>query len=429
MTLHNRRHNATALVLLLAGALLVADLAQAQGNAASTEPDTGRLPSTKQDDTMTVTFKDKLVFTSADGSTSFRIGGRIQNDWDWMSADNEAEALFGKFEDGNEFRRVRFYISGHIHRWLIFKTQYDFEDGEADFKDVYAGIRGLPYVGTFKAGQFKEPFSLEQLTSSNDITFLERSNADSFSPGRNTGFMLNNCICDERGTWAVGVFRDTDAFGDSTGDGEYNYTGRVTFLPIYQDKGEVLIHTGAAVSFRNPNDSIVMYEDSREVHLAPHTADTGNITDVDSVVLVGLEFAAVCGSVSVQGEYNMSMVDGAAGNNPDFSAWYAQASVLLTGEHRRYDTKNGVFKNPKPKTNFDPEKGTWGAIELVGRYSNLDLTDSPLVVGGDVDSVSGGLNWYLNPNARLMFNVVCADYAEGIGGNSEAFTMRMQFNF
>lgn len=383
---------------------------------------------TRQDGVLTATFTDKLVFTSADGSTSLRIGGRVHNDWAWISSDNDAEATIGVFEDGNEFRRARIYISGHIHKWLIFKTQYDFEDGEADFKDVYAGIRGVPCIGTFRAGQFKEPFGLEQLTSSNEITFMERSNADSFTPARNTGFMIDNCFCDERATFAVGVFRDTDGFGDSKGDGEYNYTGRFTFLPIYQDKGEVLIHTGVAASIRSPNDDMVRYVDNREVHLAPNAADTGNIMNVEDVMLLGLELAAVWGCVSVQGEYTRSCVDGPGGNNPDFDAWYVMASCIVTGEHRPYRTKTGVFGNPKPGSNFDAEKGTWGAIELVGRYSTLDLTDG-MVTGGDVDSISGGVNWYLNPNARIMFNYVHSEYDEGISGDSDAFQMRFQFNF
>ncbi len=87
-----------------------------------------------------------------------------------------------------------------------------------------------------------------------------------------------------------------------------------------------------------------------------------------------------------------------------------------------------MFTNPKPKSNFDPEKGTWGALELIARYSNLDLTDG-MITGGDVDSISGGLNWYLNPNARLMFNYVHSEYDEGIDGDSDAFQMRVQFNF
>jgi len=377
----------------------------------------------------TFTLGDKFVFTSPDGSTSIRIGGRIHNDWAWISANNDAKASIGSaFEDGNEFRRARVYMSGHFHKWLIFKTQYDFEDGEADFKDVYAGIQGLPYVGTFRAGQFKEPFGLEQLTSSNDITFMERSVADSFTPMRNTGFMVNDCVWEERVTWAVGMFRDTDAFGDSKGDGEYNFTGRITCLPVYADKGEILVHAGVAASIRSPNDDTVRYEDNREVHLAPTAADTGDITDVDDVFLLGLELAAVWGSLSVQGEYNMSRVDGPSGVDPDFSAWYVMASWIVTGEQRKYKTNAGVFGNPKPASNFDPEKGTWGALELVARYSTLDLTDDT-ITGGGIDSLSGGLNWYLNPNARLMFNYVHADYDEGISGDSDAFQMRFQFYF
>jgi phosphate-selective porin OprO and OprP len=39
----------------------------------------------------------------------------------------------------------------------------------------------------FRVGQFKMPFSLEQLTSSNNIDFIERSFVDSMIPAKERG--------------------------------------------------------------------------------------------------------------------------------------------------------------------------------------------------------------------------------------------------
>jgi phosphate-selective porin OprO/OprP len=46
-----------------------------------------------------------------------------------------------------------------------------------------------------------------------------------------------------------------------------------------------------------------------------------------------------------------------------------------------------------------------GAIELTARYSELDLSDEA-VNAGRLDTTTLGVNWYLNPNTRVMLNYV-----------------------
>ena len=125
-------------------------------------------------------------------------------------------------ESGVEFRRARLYMSGTIYKNVFFKAQYDFADGDARFKDVYVGVKKIPIIGHIKIGNFKEPFSLEELTSSKYITFMERSVATSaFAPSRHHGVMAYNTVpgTDDRATWAVGMFRNSDGYG-RTRDGE-----------------------------------------------------------------------------------------------------------------------------------------------------------------------------------------------------------------
>jgi phosphate-selective porin OprO/OprP len=44
-----------------------------------------------------------------------------------------------------------------------------------------------------------------------------------------------------------------------------------------------------------------------------------------------------------------------------------QASYFLAGEHRTYDAANGIFSQIKPKQDFHPLKGKWGAWEVAAR--------------------------------------------------------------
>jgi phosphate-selective porin OprO/OprP len=373
-------------------------------------------------------WKDGLRLDSADGAFKLKIGGRIHTDFAYFLEEGSVERAIGEdFDDNAEFRRARLYISGDIYDNMSFKAQYDFAGGDADFKDVYIGFKKVPFAGNLKIGHFKEPFSLEELTSSNHITFLERSLSNVFAPSRNIGVMAYDDLMDERMTWAVGLFRQTDDAGEGVAGRAYDVTARVTGLPVYEDEGAKLVHVGASYSFQNFEDDVTRYRSRPESHLSPYLVDTGNFS-ADSANLVGVEAALVQGPFSLQGEWVQTFVDGRRRftGNPDFCGSYLQASYFLTGEHRPYKKSSGTFDNVKPKKNFNVEGGGPGAWELALRYSYLDLNDGR-IEGGRLRDLAFGVNWYLNPNLRMMWNYVWADpsYAGDVG----IFQWRFQIAF
>mgnify|MGYP002129825256 CR=1 FL=1 len=143
------------------------------------------------DSTLKVFWKDSLRLESVDGKNKLRIGGRIH--WDnAFFADDEIDGE--RLDDGDVFRRTRLYVSGQIQERYDFKMQYDFANGSAAFKDVNFGIRDLPVLGNIRIGQFKEPFSLEEIASSNDITTIERANVNRLVPSRSAGVMIYNAL-------------------------------------------------------------------------------------------------------------------------------------------------------------------------------------------------------------------------------------------
>lgn len=368
-------------------------------------------------------WKEGLNFATEDGDFKLKVGGRVQNDWLWIGEDKDLKGDVGEQEDGTEFRRVRLYFEGLIYGNVEYKLQLDFAGGDADLKDVYLGLLDFP-VGKLRLGHFKEPFSLEELTSSKYITFLERALPNAFAPSRNAGFMLHSSAFEDRMTWAAGVFRDTDDYGEDVDDGGYNVTGRVTVLPIYEDKGASLLHLGAAYSYRNPDDAL-RYRERPEAHLTSRFVDTGTFAS-DRVDLWGLEAAWVSGPLSVQAEYIRTDADRTgAGSDVDFDGYYVQASYFLTGEHRNYKASSGAFSRVKPKNNFRLG-GSPGAWEVALRYSELDLDDKD-ITGGRLENMTAGLNWHLNPNMRIMWNYVHAD-KEHVG-EADMLLMRLQVDF
>ncbi|MFQ5415850.1 MAG: OprO/OprP family phosphate-selective porin [Myxococcota bacterium] len=364
---------------------------------------TGALAATAADpEGYKVRWSNGLMIDRNDKQFRLKIGGRIQNDWAVFTNDGSIKNNFGNPDSGTELRRARIYFSGTLYDRVIFKAQYDFVGGDVDFNDVYIGLKGLPGLGTVKVGHFKEPFSLDNMTSSKYVTFMERSLPHVFIPGRNTGIQVGGPVHDQRMTWHAGAFRQTDSFANAVGDDDaWDLTTRVTGLPLYEDGGRNLVHVGGSYSHQFRHNMPVRYKQRPAAHLAPFLWDTGAI-DGDDVDLMGLEFAWIHGPLSLQSEYMHAFVD-VPGTTRDFWGVYAQASYFLTGENRKYNPAAGAFVRVTPRENFNPAEGTWGAFEVGARYSRLDLEDSNLS-GGRGDEVTVGLNWHLFPALRVSTN-------------------------
>ncbi len=388
-------------------------------------------PAFAEDTPLNAIWKDGLKFESADKAISIEVGGRIQADAAFfLSQDDELEEAVGSdnFDDDVEIRRARLHIAGKLYDQLEFKAEYDFAGGgEAQFKDVYLGLLKLPVVGGLRLGHMKEPFGLDQLTSSRHTTFMERSLPDAFSPAHNIGVMLHSAVLNEQMTYAVGVFKDTDEFGEGTGGGGYSETVRITGAPWYENDGESLLHLGLAYSHREATDDTLKFSQRPETHLAGKFVDTGAITADDSDQL-GVEAAAVFGPFSVQGEYAQTFVNSDSADDPDFFGYYGQLSYFITGEHRVYKRSKGAFDAVTPTNSFIGKGETRGpgAWEAAIRYSAIDLSDG-LVEGGELSDITVGLNWYLNTNLKWMLNYVYSDVEDL--GNSNIVQTRLQVWF
>ncbi len=383
-------------------------------------------PAAQQSNDFRVFWRDGVRFETADKAFSAGFGGRIHNDWTWQSGDEDLDPLVpgtDSFEDGVKFRRARMHVEGKAFEHMNYKIEFDFTGGSASYREVYLAT-SLYEFSTIKVGHFKEPFGLEQLTSSNNITFIERSLPDVFIPAFNTGIALGNHFADERATWGLGIFRDTGEQGEFSDNSGYGFTGRLTYLPLYKEKGEQVLHLGLSATHRTAES--VRYRARPENSFGPRLVDSGTLAADDQTIL-GAEVAFVQGPLSIQGEYVMADVSSDAADDPSFGGFYAMVSYFLTGEHRPYRTSAGAFDRIRPKKNWGKDGG--GAWELTARYSSIDLNDGG-VDGGEMDVLTAGVNWYLNPNARVMLNYLMADAEQGaIDGDAEAVLMRFQVTF
>lgn len=371
-----------------------------------------------------VDWKNGTHIESEDGKFKLKFGGRIQADWTFVaSQEDRLGARVGKLVDGNELRRARLFFEGTIYGNVAFKAQYDFAGGEAVAKDIFIAFKGTP-VGEIKLGHFKEPFSLEEITSSKNIAFLERALPNVFAPSRNFGVQVSDSPSDKL-NWGVGVFRESDDFATSVGDDVTNVTGRVVFRPIYDDDGKRLLHLGLSATTK---DTAGLSDEFRirqraEVHFGPSVIDTGGFT-TDGEDILAIEVAGVFGPLWFAAEYLHPEVDTPDRGTLEFPGYYLQVGYFLTGEHRRYRTVDGAWDRQKPDQNWG--EGGKGAWEIAARLSTTDLSDAD-IVGGKADGVTLALNWYPNPATRMMLNYVMSE-VQGIGG-ADFVLFRAQVDF
>ena len=293
---------------------------------------------------LVVNLKGPVGIKTTDGNYSVKLGGRIQWDYNYAKLNDVAD------EDDFSLRRARLYLSGNVNDWS-YKVQFNVgNDMGGTHEDLYIRYNGWGKHAVVTIGNQNEPFGLEQLESSKDISYLERSAVtEAYAPGRREGILLSG----QRGdfTYALGVFED-DGEGDGTA-----VTGRVTYAPI--KSADHVLHFGVAHSNRDQ--------------------------DID---IIGVEVAYTKGPYHIQSEFISSEE-----NNATREGVYLQAGWIITGETRPY--KNGVFKRIKPGNSL-------GAWEVVFRYEDGDGAYSDEELGStDATSYGVGVNYYLNRFIRI----------------------------
>ncbi len=400
---------------------------------------------------------------------SVEIHGVFQVDSGWFnqSANNIATLKngnnpTGNIQDGADFRRARLSANGAVAPNMNYFLQMDFAfPGRPTFTDVWFEVTKVPVLGNVRVGQWKQPFSLEVVSSFRYTTFAERSLLfNSFDPFRHIGIGFYDYAENERMTWAASVYRPgQDQFGGSIADnGGYAGVGRITALPWWDEdaKGGRYLHVGAGYNYVAPTGQSAQFRTIPEYFIGSNgpgatlgtagVASPGNINgtpffvdtskiSIDHYNLVGSELLWVNGAFSLQSEAQWLMGTKTNGQRLYLPGMYAQAGYFLTGEHRPYNRKQGAIDRiqvlrPLGRAHTEDCDWGWGGWEVAGRYSYLDL-NSHGVAGGRLSDMTLGLNWYLNNYSKVQFNYIRTFLDNPTHGKSTAdiFGLRAQVDF
>jgi phosphate-selective porin OprO/OprP len=333
--------------------------------------------------------KGGLKVKTDDGRFEFNLNGRVHYDVYAFEADT-VEATAGSF-----FRRTRLTLSGKLYAW-DYKFEEDFAgSGPSGYREIWIGTDLGP--GKLHIGQMKAPRTMEELTSSNEITFMERpfASASGIFAGRQYPMGLFYLGNTDLIGYGVAVYNLAEQVSSAPVTEGVGATGRFYIAPLTE--GTVL-HFGVSASqemlddLRTAGPGSVRYAGRLSPTLALGTSAP---TDEDVTTVQG-EAAFAAGPFTTQLEYaqqTLGQTDPAP--DQDVVTYYVQTSVFVTGESRPYDIRKGVFKSPKPNAGY-------GAWELAARYDHIENDD--LAAQPEISTVLVGVNWYVNPNIRFMLN-------------------------
>lgn len=386
--------------------------------------------------------KNGLGIQSADGKNSIKFIGRVHMDYRNFSSD--ATGADG-YQDLMQIRRARAGFEGIFLKDFDYKLFMDIGAGTgmaSSTTTMDEGYIGYSYNSSlkFRAGKFKMPFSLEQLTSSNNIDFMERSLGGQIEgelvPAKEIGAMVFGAPM-KGTTYAAALSQGPTATSKSDNLSSPDFIGRLTanFSELMGRNDEVA-HLGIAYSTGEISTAVTPASKTTEARVASAFFSGGAAQAGASRERQGIELAYATGPFKVQGEMMKASYDNVTTADVSYKTNYVQAVYNLTGESHNYSGSSGTFGWIKPKSVFTNDGGT-GALQIGIRYSKFDASDISVSAGktNGADAMTYGLTWFMNDNARLMLNYNVTNFDAAVGTGTAAVTkqqalmMRGQVSF
>jgi phosphate-selective porin OprO/OprP len=398
---------------------------------------------------------------------------------------NTAATAPQRLDDGVNVRRARIGVIGKFMDDWNYALVYDFGGSSDGFagtasaggtavgflpggavsgvENAYLSYTGFkPFGGklAIEGGVMDLPYTLDEATSSNDLPFMERASSGIIATNIGAG--------DFRSAFGTRWYTDTfwaGAYATGPATGAIHSASSVNPPGTTEQYGVVARAAGQIVSGKDyslhiggdaqwliqpPHNLIagtqtLTLSDRPELRIDPTTlVSTGALAGVSGAQVYSAEAAATCGPLFFQGEYFWFNVDRNAFvplPSLKFQGGYAEAAYILTGETRPYNAGSASYGGIVPANPFSLTGGGWGAWEIAGRVSTIDLNDQLAaangVAGGRQTVYTAALNWYVNRNVRLMFDYLHGDVARQIsstnpgnaGSKFDAFAMRTQVAF
>ena len=381
-------------------------------------------------------------FGSADTNFVVTIHGLVQVDSRTFQQNNLTPG-----NDSILLRRARPIISGTVFHDFDFLLVPEFGNGtpgassSATTPSIYDASLTYRYSPAFQiqAGKFKAPVGLEYLQSDTYTFFNERSLVTGLVPGRDLGFALRGDIAGGVLSYSAGIFNGVGDARNTSNIGfqdNREFNGRLFVQPFKTTGIAALQNFGVGVG-GSWGDASITNTLGLPASTGGSSTSAGYFTDgqqqffayTNGVVAghthwrLSPQASYYYGPLGLIAEYAISdqqvqRTVGATTFNADLrhTAWEISGGWVLTGE-------DATFNGVTPKHPFNPHNGQWGALQVVGRYADLDIDNAAFPIfanpasASEARSWSAGLNWYLNRNIRVSASYSHTSFTGGAGGS------------
>ena len=361
--------------------------------------------------TETVEEKKPIYVVPGASETKLTLGGFIQMQYEG----GDVFAFEGRFgsaaiDDRFRLRRARIYLTGDFAEHFDFKMEGEFEQSDVTLTvrnligqtiasnstrtafgatDIWANWHQFPEF-QIKAGQYKAPFGLEQITPDTRLFLTERSQVTSaLTPERQVGVEVwgkpFTTLFPDLVTYRLGMFNGNGRNNVVNDNDEFMYAGRVEFQPW---KGKVAdqdlwLRLGAnAFSSRDASGTVLSPAGTLRVNsdgaLSSFTAPSAAEREA-----WGLDATFHWGPFNLIGEYLSESFESRTANGVvpafrEFNAegYYVEGSYLLV-----------------------PKK-----LQVVTKYEHFNPGQ---IIDDNLDSITGGVNYYIHgDDLKLMANYI-----------------------
>ena len=350
----------------------------------------------------------------------------VVGDYTWFEQDDASIAQVGVQDDSADLRAARMGFalrSKGSYPWDFFFA-VDYQEQRTRQKELFQlyDLRLRLPIGPVKLdiGKMKQPFSYEI----GGLSILKPNQERILSPffvTRSIGAMVSGQAAGDRMTWAVGWFNDWLESNATFADNANDYVARMTGLVSVSPDNRDYLHVGLGVRRAGPDSDFFQLSGRPESNVADRYVDTGSFTG-DFVAEVGIDVAWDTGPFLFVAEHVEARAKSAENGNPRFTGDYLMASWVVTGESRPYHRPTGTTGLITPASRY-------GAIELVVRYTRLDMNDEP-INGGELRKWHFGANWWVSPQWKVGLSWGDADLdRDDLTGKTTMLLFRLQWYY